>query len=54
MHLLDKESSMIETKTKLLELTNDVIFKSFMLDEETNNYKAELINYITGILRIYY
>ncbi len=34
---------------KTLELTSDVVFKSFMMSEATNNYKARLIHLITGI-----
>ena len=34
---------------KLLELTSDVVFKSFMMSEKTNPYKARLIHLITGI-----
>lgn len=36
-------------KTKLLELTSDVVFKSFMMSENTNKYKARLISLITDI-----
>ena len=34
---------------KTLELTSDPVFKSFMLSENTINYKARLIHLITGI-----
>ena len=34
---------------KLLELTSDVVFKSFMMSEKTKEYKARLIHLITGI-----
>ena len=34
---------------KTLELTSDIVFKSFMLSEATRKYKAKLINSITGI-----
>ena len=34
---------------KILELTSDIVFKSFMLSEATRKYKAKLINSITGI-----
>ena len=32
-----------------LKLTSDVVFKSFMMSKNTNNYKARLIHLITGI-----
>lgn len=35
--------------TKLLELTSDVVFKSFMMSENTIDYKARLIHLITGL-----
>ncbi len=34
---------------KLLELTSDVVFKSFMMSDKTKEYKARLIHLITGI-----
>ena len=34
---------------KTLELTSDVVFKSFMLSDNTKNYKARLFSLITGI-----
>ncbi len=34
---------------KLLELTSDVVFKSFMLSEATTNFKARLLHQITNI-----
>ena len=34
---------------KTLELTSDVVFKAFMLSENTKNYKARLIHLITNI-----
>lgn len=34
---------------KTLELTSDVVFKSFMLSDNTKNYKARLISLITSI-----
>ena len=34
---------------KLLELTSDVVFKSFMISDKTKEYKARLIHLITGI-----
>lgn len=37
---------------ELPSLTSDVIFKSFMLDDDVKEYKAELINLITGIPKI--
>lgn len=36
-------------KTKLLNLTSDVIFKNFFMNENTIEYTAEFINLITGI-----
>lgn len=35
--------------TKLLELTSDVVFKSFMMSDKTKDYKARLIHLITGL-----
>ena len=32
-----------------LKLTSDIVFKSFMMSKNTNNYKARLIHLITGI-----
>ena len=34
---------------KTLELTSDVVFKSFMMSEKTKEYKAKLISLITGL-----
>ena len=34
---------------KILELTSDVVFKAFMMSENTKDYKARLISLITGI-----
>ena len=34
---------------RLLELTSDTVFKTFMMSEKTINYKAKLIHLITGI-----
>ncbi len=40
---------MMHEKTKLLNLTSDVIFKNFFMNENTIEYTAEFINLITGI-----
>lgn len=42
---------MIKTleKVKILELTSDIVFKSFMLSEDTKEYTARLISLITKI-----
>ena len=39
----------MKEKTRVLELTSDVVFKSFMLSEETKEYSARLISLITKI-----
>lgn len=36
-------------KVKILELTSDIVFKSFMLSEDTKEYTARLISLITKI-----
>lgn len=36
-------------KVKILELTSDIVFKSFMLSEDTKEYTAKLISLITKI-----
>ena len=37
---------------KLLELTSDIVFKAFMMSDNTKHYKAKLISLITGIPEI--
>lgn len=39
----------MKTETRLLELTSDVVFKAFMMSENTKGYKARLIHLITGL-----
>ena len=39
----------MKTKIRLLNLTSDVVFKVFMMSENTKGYKARLIHLITGI-----
>ncbi len=36
-------------RKNILELTSDVVFKAFMLSDNTKEYKAKLIHLITGI-----
>ena len=40
---------MQKEKIKILELTSDVVFKSFMMDGDNKNYKAKIISGITGL-----
>ena len=37
---------------QLLELTSDIVFKAFMMSDNTKHYKAKLISLITGIPEI--
>ena len=39
----------MEEKRKYLELTSDVVFKEFMMSENTREFKADLINAITNL-----
>ena len=39
----------MKIKTRILELTNDIVFKAFMMSENTKEYKARLIHLIIGL-----
>ena len=39
----------MKIKTRILELTNDIVFKAFMMSENTKEYKERLIHLITGL-----
>jgi len=46
----ERRKNMTSTKEKnILPLTSDIVFKSFMISDDTKEYKAHMLNAITGI-----